>query len=155
VEVNATAPGHPADLATWANKAELHVEPAIALRIECSLIKPAYARHILAVDTREGVLNTRLADAGDAEHAGKLGRVTRDGRLCIIIKGADPCGGEPQPDPLLVVTHGGRCMSVLGHLRIDHKAWQRRADDEHHHEQERPALIPLVCEWALPRRRSP
>src|SRR5215471_18982940 len=81
VEVNATAPGHPAHLTPWTNKPELHVEPAIALRIECSLIKSAYACHILAVDAREGVLNPRLADAGEAEHAGELGRVARDPRL--------------------------------------------------------------------------
>src|SRR5215468_5681844 len=72
VEVNATAPGHPAHLAAWANKPELHVEPAISLRIECSLIKPAQACHILAVDARECVLNSRLADVGEAEHAGKF-----------------------------------------------------------------------------------
>src|SRR5262245_50444725 len=103
VEVNATAPGHPAHFAAWAYKPELHVEPAIALRIECSLIKPAHVCHILAVDAREGVLNPRLADAGDAEHAGKLWRVPRDPRLWVDREGADTCGLDRQPEPLLVV----------------------------------------------------
>src|SRR5262245_58503280 len=69
-EVNATAPGHPAHLAAWANKPEFHVEPAIAVRIECSLIKPAHACHVLAVDAREGVHDSRLADGREAKHAG-------------------------------------------------------------------------------------
>src|SRR5215475_5830441 len=155
VEVNATTPGHPANLATWTNKPELHVEPAIALRIECIFIKLAHACHILAVDARESVFNPRMADAGDAEHTGKLGRVARDRRLWIDLEGADTRGLDRQPEPLLAVSHGGRCMFALGHLRAEHKAWQRRADDEHRHEQERLVLIALVREWAVPRRRSP
>src|SRR5215831_11021634 len=112
VEVNATAPGHPAHLAAWANKPELHVEPAIAFRIECSLIKPAHACRILAVDAREGILNPRLADAGETEHAGKFGRVARDPRLWIDREGANTCGLDGQPQSLLVLLHGHGCMSV-------------------------------------------
>src|SRR5262245_27018438 len=105
VEVNATTPGHPTDLAAWADKPELHVEPAITLRIECSLIKPAHACHILAVDAREGVLNPRLADTGDAEHAGKLCRVPRDPWLWGDREGPDTCGPGRPPQQLPVLWH--------------------------------------------------
>src|SRR5262249_7630334 len=43
----------------------------------------------------------------------------------------------------------------LGPLGAGRKAGQRRADEEHRHEQERLVLIALVREWAVPRRRSP
>lgn len=107
------------------------------------------------MDAREGVLNPRLADAGDAKHTGKLGRVARDPRLWIYREGADTCGLDRQPKPLLVVSHGGRCMFALGNLRTKHKAWQRCADDKHRHQQERIVLIAWVREWAVARRRSP
>src|SRR5262249_24058869 len=93
---------------------ELHVKAAIALRIECSLIKPPHVRHILAMDSREGVLDARLADAGDAEHAGKFGGVARDPRLWIDRKRSDTCGLDRQPEPLLVLSR----MAAVAWLRI-------------------------------------
>jgi hypothetical protein len=64
LEVNATAPGHPAHLSAGTNKLELHVEPAIAVRIECRLIELVHACHILAMDASERVLDPCLGTPG-------------------------------------------------------------------------------------------